>query len=313
MAKDTPMKEAQKAKSTKKGTSKKKTRKREDSLKKSSPTKQRLKRGLIQSFEVCGERLKELAITYELSLSGFGLIKARPDDLQKLKEQVDQDLSDSWVDDWSAIDRASLESQLDKLAKAVEVGLNLTEAEQEAIKAQEMLSRGLPMVHSQTLISLWATLESFIHMLVASVLSNDTNIRQNANIRKIKIPLVDFETLDSQERSYFVIRELEHKLAASHRKGIGCFESLLDVFELGGGLQETYRRDLLELQQIRHVLVHRRGLVDRQLTDACPWLKLEINCKIDITREDIRKYFKAVNEYLSEISRRIVKKYGTRR
>ena len=148
---------------------------------------------------------------------------------------------------------------------------------------------------------------------VKRLLPENLRSRQNEKIKRIKIPLIDFETLDSQERSYFVIREFEHKLAASHRKGIGCFESLLDVFELGGGLQETYRRDLLELQQIRHVLVHRRGLVDRQLTDACPWLKLEINCKIDITREDIRKYFKAINEYLSEISRRIVKKYGTRR
>ena len=303
------MKKAQNAKTTKKGASKKQPRKREGTLKKSSPPKQELKRGLIQPFEVCGERLEELATTYELSVSGIGLIKARPDDLWKLKKQVDQDLSGSWVADWSAIDAASLESQLDKFAKAIEVDLNLHGAEQEAIKAQEMLSRGLPMVHSQTLISLWAILESFIYMLAANVMSNDTNIRQNEKIRRIKIPLVDFETLDSQERSYFVIRELEQKVGASYRKGIGCFESLLDVFELGGGLEENYRRDLLELQQIRHVLVHRRGFVDRQLSEACPWLKLRMNSKINITREDLRKYFKAVNEYLLEISRRIVKKY----
>lgn len=301
------MKKAQNAKTTKKGTSKKKPGKREGTLKKSSPPKQKLKRGLIQPFEVFGERLAELATTYELSVSGIGLIKARPDDLVKLKEQVDQDLSGSWVADWSAINAASLESQLDKFAKAIEVGLNLHLAEEEANKAQEI--RGLPMVHSQTLISLWAILESFIHMLAANVMSNDTNIRQNEKIRRIKIPLIDFETLDSQERSYFVIRELEQNVGASYRKGIGCFESLLDVFELGGGLEENYRRDLLELQQIRHVLVHRRGFVDRQLSEACPWLKLRMNSKINITREDIRKYFKAVNEYLLEISRRIVKKY----
>jgi hypothetical protein len=93
------------------------------------------------------------------------------------------------------------------LAKAIEVDLNLHLAEEEANKAQEMLSRGLPMVHSQTLISLWAILESFIHMLAANVISNDTNIRQNEKIKRIKIPLIDFETIDSQERSYFVIRE----------------------------------------------------------------------------------------------------------
>jgi hypothetical protein len=260
---------------------------------------------------VCGERIRELSTTYELSVSGIGLIKTRPDTLRELKERINEDLSGFWGVDWSTLDKASLESHLDKFAKSIEVDLNLREAEQEAVEAQKLLSEGLPMIHSQTLVLLWSTLESFIHILISNILLNDMNIKNNDKIRKVKIPLVDFERLDEQERSYFVIQEIERQLATSSRKGIGGFEALLDIFGLGGVLKATYRRDLLELQQIRHVMVHRRGLVDRKLCDACPWLKLKINKKIKITRQDIKKYFKAIEQYVLEISHRIVKKYKT--
>ena len=155
--------------------SKKKRSKGKTSPKKSS-AKDRLKDGLIQAFQVCGERLRELSTTYELSVSGIGLIKTRPDTLRELKEDVDQDLSHSWVADWSTLDKGSLGSQLDKLAKAMEVDLNLREAEQEAVQAQELLSKGLPMIHSQTLVLLWSILESFIHILISNILLNDINI-----------------------------------------------------------------------------------------------------------------------------------------
>jgi len=310
MSKEVSKKTTRKIKATHKKASKKKTSKTKTSRKRSS-TKKRLKYGLMQPFEVCGQRLDELLKTYELSVSGIGLIKTRPDALRKLKKNVDEDLSKSWVADWSKLDKASLDSQLNKLAKAGEADLNLREAEQEAAQAKELLSKGLLLIHYQTLVLLWSILESFVHILISNILLYDQKIKENDKIRKIKIPLGDFEALDAQERSYFIIRELEHQLVASQQKGIGRFEDLLNIFGLGGGLKETYRRDLLELQQIRHVIIHRRGHVDRKLSKACPWLKLKINSEININREGIKKYFKAVTEYALEILKRIVKKYSS--
>jgi len=40
-------------------------------------------------------------------------------------------------------------------------------------------------------------------------------------------------------------------------------------------------------------------------------LKLKINSEININREGIKKYFKAVTEYALEILKRIVKKYSS--
>lgn len=309
MSKEVSKKTTRKIKATQKRTSKKKTSKTKTSRKRSS-TKKRLKYGLMQPFEVCGQRLDELSKTYELSVSGIGLIKTRPDALRKLKKNVDEDLSKSRVADWSKLDKASLDSQLDKIAKTGEAYLNLREAEQESAQAKDLLSKGLLLIHYQTLVLLWSILESFVHILISNILLYDQKIKENDKIRKIKIPLGDFEALDTQELSYFIIRELEHQFAASQRKGIGRFEPLLNIFGLGGGLKESYRRDLLELQQIRHVIIHRRGLVDRKLSTACPWLKLKMNSEININREGIKKYFKAVTKYCLEILKRIVKKYS---
>jgi len=309
MSKEVSKKTTRKTKSTQKRTSKKKTSKTKTSRKRSS-TKKGLKYGLMQPFEVCGQRLDELSKTYELSVSGIGLIKTRPDALRKLKKNVDEDFSKSRVADWSKLDNASLDSHLDKMAKTMEVDLNLREAEREATQAKDLLSKGLLLIHYQTLVLLWSILESFVHILISNILLYDQKIKENDKIRKIKIPLGDFEDLDPQERSYFIIRELEHQFAASQRKGIGRFESLLNIFGLGGGLKETYRRDLLELQQIRHVIIHRRGIVDRKLSTACPWLKLKISSEININRIGLKKYFKAVTEYTLEISKRMIKKYS---
>lgn len=309
MSKEVSKKTTRKIKATHKRTSKKKTSKTKTSRKRSS-TKKRLKSGLMQPFEVCGQRLDELTKTYELSVSGIGLIKTRPDALRKLKKYVDEDFSKNQVADWSKLDKISLDSHLDKMAKTGEVYLNLREAEQEAVQAKDLLSKGLLLIHYQTLVLLWSILESFVHILISNILLYDQKIKENDKIRKITIPLGYFEDLDAQERSYFIIRELEHQFAASQRKGIGRFESLLNIFGLGGGLKETYRRDLLELQQIRHVIIHRRGIVDRKLSTACPWLKLKISSEININRIGLKKYFKAVTEYTLEISKRMIKKYS---
>lgn len=311
MSKEVSKKTTRKTKATQKRTSKKKTIKTKTSRKKSS-TKKGLKSVLMQPFEVCGQRLYELSKTYELSVSGIGLIKTRPDALRKLKKNVDEDFSKSCVGlgDLSKLDKASLDSWSVIFSKSLEVDLNLREAEREATQAKDLLSKGLLLIHYQTLVLLWSILESFVHILISNILLYDQKIKENDKIRKITIPLGDFEDLDAQERSYFIIRELEHQFAASQRKGIGRFESLLNIFGLGGGLKETYRRDLLELQQIRHVIIHRRGIVDRKLSTACPWLKLKISSEININRIGLKKYFKAVTEYTLEISKRMIKKYS---
>ena len=71
-----------KKKVTRREVAKKTARKREGKLTKSSPSEHPLKCRLLQTFKMNHERLEELATTYELSLSGIGLIKARPENRQ---------------------------------------------------------------------------------------------------------------------------------------------------------------------------------------------------------------------------------------
>ncbi len=264
---------------------------------------------LSQPFEVFGDRLNDLVETYELSVSGISLLKRRPDALKELKKHVKN------VDfvDLSALDKASLGSWADQFAKCIEIDLNLHYAEEEAGKAKTLLSKGLPIIHYQTLVSLWGLFESFVHILLSSILLNDIKSKEISEVKKVKVPLADFESLDAQERSYYIIEAIEHHSNVSHQKGVGRFESLLKMFGLGGALEEASRQYILGLQQIRHVIVHRNGFVDKKLCVACPWLKLKIGSKIDITREDLKNYIGAVQEYVIEISRRVISKYSASR
>lgn len=52
--------------------------------------------------------------------------------------------------------------------------------------------------------------------------------------------------------------------------GVARFETLLALVELSGAIDEEHRKGLFELQQVRNVIVHRAGIVDRRLREQCP-------------------------------------------
>ena len=77
------------------------------------------------------------------------------------------------------------------------------------------------------------------------------------------------------------------------------------VLGLTGGVPTSLRRDLLELSQIRNVLVHRAGIVDKRLAEACPWLKLQTGNRVQVTDEAYTRYSLAVPQYVRSVVKRL--------
>jgi hypothetical protein len=58
--------------------------------------------------------------------------------------------------------------------------------------------------------------------------------------------------------------------------GIGRFELLLNVFALMPDVGPNLRCAIHETWQVRNNLVHSGGIADKRLSDACPWLGVEV-------------------------------------
>lgn len=179
--------------------------------------------------------------------------------------------------------------------------MNVEVAGKLAELAGRMIDTGFSLLHEQALISLWGTLEAFVEDLLACWLLREPSAREAEPVRSVRVSITEFELMDQEQRCLYIIKALEQETSAIYRKGIGRFETLLDVFGLGGPVSATVRRDVHELQQVRNVLVHRRGIADRQLLEACPWMDVAIGDQVVVTSEDLLRYVRALDSYLAEL------------
>jgi len=263
---------------------KKKTAKKKTPIEKK---KKKVPAWALQPFKDSLERLKEAQVILVLAVKGISGIRGVPKIIEVL---------------------AKVESGVGKLDDEDIKRLNL--AKEEADLAQREVDKGFPLLHAQALISLWGILESLVHTFLANWLMHESTAKEIESVKKIKIKLAEFEAMDSQERNYYIVQTLEQQLAASYKKGILRFETLLGIFGFGGGIDNQVKRDILELQQIRHVLVHRHGVIDKKLKETCPWLHLKVGNKIRVTQKDMMRYSLAVDKYVAELVRRVALHFG---
>lgn len=179
--------------------------------------------------------------------------------------------------------------------------MNIELAGKLAELATRMIDTGFSLLYEQALISLWGTLEAFVEDLLACWLLREPTAREADPVRSVRVSITEFESMDQGQRCLYIVKALEQDTSAIYKKGIGRFETLLDVFGLGGPVSPIVRRDVVELQQVRNVLVHRRGIADRQLLEACPWMDLAIGDQVVVTSEDLLRYVRALSSYLAEL------------
>lgn len=181
-------------------------------------------------------------------------------------------------------------------------------ANEQASLAQKELDEGFPLLHSQATVSLWADLEHAVRTLLASWLNHDGSSRSLEPVRKLKVFLGEYESLDPAERSYYILDRLE--LESRHRRGVERFEHLLATFGFETRLNKDVKRTLLELYHVRNVLVHRRGFADRIIVEACPWLALSVGQQVVVTEKHYRAYFDAVSHYSFTVLIRVFLRFG---
>ena len=140
-------------------------------------------------------------------------------------------------------------------------------------------------------------------------MENEPSAMQLDEVRKIKISISDYESLQGTERYYYILQELQHNLKSRFRRGVEQFESVLDVFGFSGEITDVVRTGLIELESVRNVLLHRKGIVDARFCRACPWLKTKIGTRVVVGEAEWSKYSAAALRYSTILLQRVTSRY----
>ena len=192
----------------------------------------------------------------------------------------------------------------------IEAKSELERAQAEAILAEREVKEEFPLLHAWAVISIWALLEAVIKSFVAEWLKRKPTAWRVDPIQRLKIRIGKYESIPRAERHLFVTELLERETGAGLKNGTTRFEALLTPFGLSGESPDIVRRIIFELGQVRNLIVHRGGRVDRTFREACPWVKIPLGHELKVSTKMWRKYFEAVHIYITLLICRVGTYFG---
>ncbi len=170
--------------------------------------------------------------------------------------------------------------------------------------ARQQESGGFSYLHEIATIRLWSILEAAVTHLVESLLLHLPSTREAPAVRKLKGPLVEFAGAAPEDQAQLLLFQLRQELGVSLKPGPAKLEDLLSAIGLTGQLPDSVRRTLLELNQVRNVLVHRHGRADAALRRFCPWVDTPTGTLHRVSSSAFRRYSLAAHWYLADLVRR---------
>lgn len=177
--------------------------------------------------------------------------------------------------------------------------------------AKGEMDRDFYNLRSLAIIGTWSILENLVKDLVTAWIKHDRSVFKRDAFKKVSIPLPEYMSTSPAERASLIADLVEQRLSSSLRVGVGRFNSLLDAIGLHAALSNENEKSLLEMQQVRNVIAHRGGMIDRRLKAACPWVKQKIGQKVSISSDDYSRYWRAVHEFVLQILYSIGDSEGT--
>ena len=157
-------------------------------------------------------------------------------------------------------------------------------------------------------INTYTYLEAAIHSLVIGYIQSAEKGGDHPVLQSIQVPYAAFRSLSEEEQWAYLYDQYERAVGAGLKQGIRRFESLLEPLGFSGPRSEAVDDVIYELAQVRHLLLHKGGLVDKKFTEACPWYASQLGRKLTITPEMFDNYNHAVMEYISILMKRIGEK-----
>lgn len=171
-------------------------------------------------------------------------------------------------------------------------------------EAKKEIEAGFPLLHEQATVALWGGMEAYLKDVCAEWLLNRKEALQGEVVGRLRVRVGQYESLDPEERARFLVDLIDQEVSAPLKSGVGRFEALLDALGLGGPVDDGLRKRMFELSQVRNLVVHRQGIVDRRFAEACPWVSQTLGERLKINHQSWSRYHDAVNDYIGVVSDR---------
>lgn len=192
----------------------------------------------------------------------------------------------------------------------VDYSSRLKSTEQLAEVARREIDEDHPLLNALATVYCWSILDSFIRDYLALWITRRPSSRKVEPLQRIRIYFGEYESLNPHERNHYIIGRMAEELGVNRKHGLYRFRLLLEPFGLSFKLSNNLERDLIELQNVRNIIVHRNGLVDRRFQDACPWIKQNIGSKIIIDTQQNMAYYLAANAVIVNLIYEVGSIYG---
>jgi hypothetical protein len=178
--------------------------------------------------------------------------------------------------------------------------------------SKQEIENDFPLLHAHTVVAIWSALEASIPKFAASFLVEKPATLERPAFEKIKIPVGRYEQMPMDGRMAYIVDAVLQDQRAGH-PGVARYEALLDAVGLGGNIPDELRRDLLEVSQVRNLIVHQFSIVDARFATACPWLDVHPGSRFNVKHRDYCRYRDAVIRYVTEIAERVTRATGSKR
>jgi hypothetical protein len=170
--------------------------------------------------------------------------------------------------------------------------------------AESETEKGFPLLHSHAVMGIWGALEAMVEDLAISWMEHNPSLLGKPEIAKIRVPLVEFEKMEQQDRLRFLVSELQRSLGSELKSGATRFESLLGALGLGGSVDRRIRDILFETQNLRNVFAHRGGIADRRFVTNCPQLQYFVGDTVTVNGPYFERILRGLVMYSTVILNR---------
>lgn len=178
-------------------------------------------------------------------------------------------------------------------------------AKHAAALATEQDEQGFRYLWSLGAVQLWSIAEVTIDHVALRLLRYPELIPEDSILNRLEGPLLPFLGHAEEDRAERLIGLLKEKLRAGVKLGVGRFEALLEPFGIGGPYRDNVRRTFLELSQVRNLVVHQNGLVDRRFQSVCPWFVSSVGEVLPLVANHFMIYSLCVDWLILEIDLRL--------
>ncbi len=198
------------------------------------------------------------------------------------------------IDDYRARRPRLLQNRLDEAAilssmESFDRTMNITRKE---------LSEGLPTFYAEQIVYLCACLEDYVNTaLVCWIATNRNLVMEIDEVKKIKIPFTEYEKLSYERKTRYILKAVEEQIKNRSHYGVDRFEALFKVFNLSCPLDQQVRQSLIELFQVRNIVIHRGGVVDDTFIKVCEWLNIKEGTRFPVEGQTVVRYNNAATSY----------------